>query len=219
MNQQTNGTPFEVKDCALTAIATGKRAQNIKELRQILDDIHPGCLYYHFWGDKLRPKFIDLEYFNDFAYWANSSLHEPKLAERLAVIDPTGYDSLEALRQDVIDILEERLDEIDVPMWTKPDEQFYFIRSQIVVFETQHFIYHPHELAQAIEDMSLSSVFYHFVDARRRTPDHLDDFRAWLRGFDGKYETLVNEISKLDVYFTPLGSLKQNLLGLFRQHV
>jgi hypothetical protein len=42
---------FAIKDCALTTIATGRRAQTLRELR----DIHPDCIYHHFWETVLRP--------------------------------------------------------------------------------------------------------------------------------------------------------------------
>lgn len=42
--------PFAVKDCALIAIGTGERAQNLRELRDRLLTTHPACIYHHFWG-------------------------------------------------------------------------------------------------------------------------------------------------------------------------
>ncbi|MBN2762670.1 MAG: hypothetical protein JXR41_06240, partial [Bacteroidales bacterium] len=63
-------------DCALIAIATGEKAQNLRELGDKLRHIHPGCIHYHFWGNLLRPQFDDPEYQNDFAVWASHSLHD-----------------------------------------------------------------------------------------------------------------------------------------------
>ena len=62
---------FAIKDCALAHIATGRRAQTLRELRDILRDVHPGCIYHHFWGTLLRPQFSDREYNNDFAAWCH----------------------------------------------------------------------------------------------------------------------------------------------------
>ena len=58
--------PFVIKDCALVQIAAGVRAQNVRELRDRLLTVHPGCIDYHFWGGLLRPSFDDPEYANDF---------------------------------------------------------------------------------------------------------------------------------------------------------
>ena len=141
------GEPFAVKDCALAAIATGRRAQNLSELRDKLETIHLGSIYYHFWGWRLRPRFEDPEYNNDFAVWVRRDLQEPVLGERLAVIDPTDYPDLESLRRELIEVIDERLDQLDYVPWAKPDKHFYFVRSQIVVFDTHQRIDRPEDLA------------------------------------------------------------------------
>ena len=40
--------PFAIKDCALVALATGRRAQNLRELRDQVMEIHAGSLFHHF---------------------------------------------------------------------------------------------------------------------------------------------------------------------------
>ena len=57
MSTNANVEPFSVKDCALVTIATGKKAQNLKEMREHLLNIHLGSVYHHFWGGLLRPRF------------------------------------------------------------------------------------------------------------------------------------------------------------------
>src|SRR5687767_14391939 len=47
MGKSSNMEPFVVKDCTLVAIATGRRAQNLRELRDQLQIVHPGSIYYH----------------------------------------------------------------------------------------------------------------------------------------------------------------------------
>ena len=39
--QTTTMAPFVIKDCALIALATGKRVQNLKELRDHLEVVSP----------------------------------------------------------------------------------------------------------------------------------------------------------------------------------
>jgi len=57
---------FAIKDCALANIATGRRAQTLREMRNILRDIHSGSVYHHFWGTLLRPQSSDREFNNDY---------------------------------------------------------------------------------------------------------------------------------------------------------
>ena len=97
---------FAIKDCALVIVATGQRAQTLREMRDILRDIHPGCIYHHFWGTLLRPQLVDREYNNDFAMWCYHNLHDSTAAERLAVIDPADFSTWK-LRQEVIEVIDE----------------------------------------------------------------------------------------------------------------
>ena len=85
VEQHAEREPFAVKDCALVAIALGNKAQNLREMLVHLRSIHPGSLYYHFWGRLLRSQFAYPEYYNDFAGWVHYSLHDDTLAERLAI--------------------------------------------------------------------------------------------------------------------------------------
>ncbi len=216
--QMLGNGQFAVQDCALAAIATGKRAQNLRELREILLTIHPDSIYYHFWGGLMRPRFDDPEYHNDFAIWARYGLHDAVLAERLGIIDPTDFPDLESLRQEIVEVIEERLDESSWAPWASPATQFYFVRSQIVVFDTHARLQQPEELVQAVPHMSVGSIFLHFVDARRRSPDRVDDFTAWLQGCFEGYEDLCVSLSKLDPFFSSLTELREQLTNVFRSH-
>lgn len=207
--------PFEIKDCALAAIATGQKAQNLKELRDCIETVVPGCIAYHFWAGKLRPRFDDPEFNNDFAAWSRHALHDKVLAERLGMIDPTSFDRREDMKQELLDIIEERLDENEHIPWTSADQQFYFITSQIVVFSARRTIVKPGELVAIVPEMTSSSIFYHFIDARRRTFGHIDDFRAWLYGFEDGYRDLCDILSNVDPFFSTLPELRQQLCDIF----
>ena len=211
--------PFAVRDCALIAIATGKRAQNLRELRELLRDIDLNCIYYHFWGGLLRPRFDNPEYHNDFAIWIAHSLHNKILAERLAVIDPVVYESLEDLRGELIDIIEESLDETEYPLWANRDDQFEFIRSQTVVFDANVSVKHPAEFTELLPRMSPGSIFFHFIDGRRRNANGIDDFRNWLLLYFGdEYHGLIELIHCIDPYFSSLIELRDQLSKIFASY-
>ena len=210
--------PFAVKDCALSAIATGRRAQNLRELREALLTVHPGCIYYHFWGCLLRPHFDDPEYNNDFASWVRHMLHDARLAERLGIIDPAEFGDIEALRQEVIDVIEEWLDETEFLSWAPRDHQFQFIHGQTVVFDTHRRFEHPRDLAAAIPTLSVGSIYYHVIDARRREPQGSDDFRAWLGLFGEQYADLIQQLADLDPYFVMLTELRDQLSRIFSDY-
>ncbi|MAS41284.1 MAG: hypothetical protein CMK33_06175 [Porticoccaceae bacterium] len=217
MNADTaDGRPevFAVRDCAMVALATGRRAQNLKELRTELQAVDTSSIYFHFWGVLLQPGFEEREYNNDFAEWVRHQLHDPVLAERLGVIDPSDYADLEQLRAELCDTVEARLDERETIAWSLPDQQFEFRRSQIVVFRTPDCIAEPADLPGALGHMSTSSLFYHFIDARRRVPDGSDDFRAWLGQWGDEHRALIDALAGVDPYFTTLVDLRQRLAAL-----
>ncbi len=206
--------PFAVRDCMLVAIATGRRAQALRDLREGLLEVPQESIYYHFWGRLLRPRFDDTEFHNDFATWARHALHDDTLSERLSVIDPADFSDLEKLRAAVVDVIEQRLDEVDV-VFSRRDQQFHFRRCQTVVFDTELRIREPHSLAEAIPALSLGSIYYHVIDARRREPVRADDFRAWLAQFGPRYEPLCARLSAVDPYFSSLAELRAEIGAIF----
>jgi hypothetical protein len=211
--------PFAIKDCALIAIATGIRAQNLREMRDRLTTIHPGSIYYHFWGGLMATRLEEPEFNNDFASWSQHSLHDHVLAERLAVIDPTDFPDIEELRQELIEVIERRLDEVEMVPWAKTDQQFYFKRSKIIIFNTNKLIADPSMLPAIMPTLSRGSIFYHFIDARRRSPEKMDDFSTWLIDFGEGYASLRSEIGAVDLYFMTLAEIRQRLAQLCKDHL
>lgn len=213
-------SPFLVKNCAISIIATGDRASSLSELRDKLLICPAECVYYHFWGSRLSPQFNHPEYHNDFASWAHRHLHDEVLAETLGIIDPTEYTSIEQLRIALIEVIDARLEEDpNIPSSRKQD-QFHFIRSQLLIFSTAASFSKPEDLIQIIS-LPLSSIFYHFIDARTRTPEKKDDFSTWLKQCGPTYLPLIEKIESIDPYFLTLGQIKteliKNITDFFKQ--
>lgn len=216
MKNHRRVSPFNLKDCALIAIATGKRAQNLRELKERLREVEANCIFYHFWGGLLRPRFDNPEYHNDFAIWVAESLHNKALAEKLAAIDPSAFDTIEDLRNEVIETLEEELDDVEYPSWAKKDSLFDFIRCRLVIFDTTLKITVPQDFVPLLPSLSLGSIFFHFIDGRRRNTKALDDFRNWIRSFGPRYEELDRRLGEICPYFAPLNKLRDQLSQAFR---
>lgn len=215
MNDHLMVSPFFIKDCALIALATGKRAQNLRELTERLREVEANSVFYHFWGGLLRPRFDNPEYHNDFAVWVAESLHNKVLAEKLAAIDPSAFENIEELRNEVIETLEEALDDAEYPLWAKRDSLFDFIRCRLVIFDTKMKVLAPEDLLPLLPNLSLGSIFFHFIDGRRRNRNSLDDFRNWITSFGVPYEELVRRIGEICPYFTPLNKLREQLTETF----
>ncbi len=213
-----DGDLFVIKDCTLLPIATGISVQTLSGLRKELADIDADSIYYHFWGYLLSPRFVEPEFMNDFAYWAFHALHDKVLAERLSVIDPARFADMEGVRQKLLDVIDERLDELDVPPVASSENKFYFVKSQMVVFDTHRVIHKPEQLKDEINRFSNGSIFYHFVDARRRQGRGVDDFRTWLLKWGTKYRDLCTMIERIDPHFMTLPELRERLSKLFNEY-
>jgi len=203
---------FFVKNCSLAATAIGEQASSLFELREKLATIDESCIYFHFWGARMNSQFTHTQHHNDFASWAYHRLHDHILAEKLSVIDPTEFDTLEALRQELLETIERRLDDYDIVLSTKKEDRFHFIRSIIIIFESALIISQPEDLSKVIETLSPGSIFYHFIDARSRTSEKIDDFSFWLKMFGSKYDVLIENIQAIDSYFLSLRQLKDELM-------
>jgi hypothetical protein len=200
--------PFRFMDCAVTTLALGKSAQNLREFRDRISEVPPQSISHHFYEALLRPVFDDPEYRNDFAVWARRQLHDNLLAERLGAIDPMEFESLETLRQDVIDIIEDRLAEVTFVPWAAPGHEFHFQRSQMVVLDTGLRALTPADLAARVRRLSTGSIFYHFVEGRRRPPVKVDDFSVWLAGWGPEFEPTREAIAAIDYHLWSLTDLR-----------
>jgi hypothetical protein len=217
--EQSFPPAFAIKDCAVISIATGHQARTISELQDGILNIPPESLYYHFWSGLLQPRFEEREYNNDFAAWVAHHLHERRLAEQLAVLDPTAFPELEDLRAALLDTIQLGIDEEDRLPWLRAERPFDFIRSQIVIFDSGMRVETPKALACLLPTLPVQSVFYHFIDARRREPLTVDDFSYWLIDFGDAMTPLVEELAGIDYYFDGLLELRTSLSETFARYL
>jgi hypothetical protein len=52
------------------------------------------------------------------------------------------------------------------------------------------------------------------VDARRRPPQRVDDFRSWLVGFGNLHSETVRKLEAVDPYFMSLAELRAELANV-----
>lgn len=205
--------PFTVKDCTLiTRMAGIGTAMNLRELQERVSIAPIECLFHHFCETVLRPTFDDPEYHNDFAVWAARHLRDRVLAERLAILNPYKESDFEELRRQLIDIFEERLAEVPYIPWVPRGHDFQFMRAVTVVFSTGVELHSAEDFVKQLPQMSLSSIYYHFVEARRRRDDGRDDFSGWLADHNGSAQALIEALGNVDFYFFSLTELKRILI-------
>ncbi len=211
--------PFVIMDCTLLTRMSGlPPALNLRELRDRITVCGEDILYHHFCETTLRPTFDDPEYRNDLAVWAKQSLGDRVLAERLGIIDPYEFDSMNELRRLLLDLIEDRLNELSpwVPM-VRQGGEFYFMEATSIVFDTLERVTNPRKLADAVKHMTNGSIYYHMLEAMRRPPLQADDFTAWLSGIGDAGKPYVPAIAAIDPYFKTLGDLRTELVKVLRK--
>jgi hypothetical protein len=203
---------FKIKDCALVVMTDEVRpAINLRELYDRLGVCSHDVLYHHFCETHLRPTFDDPDYPNDFAAWSHRALNDKVLAERLSMINPYAYKKLDDLRSSILETIDERLSESTSLPRAVPGMEFYFLRALTVVFETGKEIEAPKDLPQALCQMSTSSIYHHFLEARRRTENSIDDFTLWLDEWNQFGQNLKSALNRIDYYLLTLPELKKEL--------
>ncbi|UCE25766.1 MAG: hypothetical protein JSU74_06915 [Candidatus Zixiibacteriota bacterium] len=205
--------PFAVKDCALiTRMGGVDTAVNLRELRERIRVCPEACLFHHFMETLVRPSFDDPEFRNDFAVWSARYLRDRVLAERLGILNPYKFDNLQQLRETVVETIDDRLAELPyVPSVPKGDD-FIFMQAATVVFDVGILLESPYQLSETIPQMSYSSIYYHFIEARRRTEERVDDFTAWCKGVEEGCEELVEAFKGIEFYYMTLPELKTTLI-------
>ena len=199
---------------------TGKKATNLRELLQHLQEMSEPVLEYHFWQSRLTITQTAVEYPNDFALWAAKALNDPNLAERLSSVDPLDYEDLTQIREALVELLEEYLWDFPYNPQVRPGYELYFCEASVVVVSSDIAAQTLREFCAGLQTVGLDSIYYHFVEARRRLANLKgvkDDFSHWIES-NFELPDLVSAIREIDVYFYTLPEVRDTLLSLVKDH-
>lgn len=212
-----NIKPFKFIESAVLPLATGIRAQTLRELQTGLSQVDDSSIYFHFWGRMIRPHISESEFNNDFASWVNSSLRDFKLAEGLSAINPVKFQNFDDIRNVILNILDKRLENDDFLSWKKSDRDFHFIGCRKLMFDTGREIASLEEFPDSVRNASRESFFYHFIDGRRRSPECKDDFSIWLEQFNDATDSLRKKLKNVDSYLFSLTELQHQVFRIIEE--
>ena len=124
--------PFRFIGCIELRQSLDQRATDERELLDRLEDVPAGSIFYHTHGYFLRHRPITTAYGNDFASWVAGQVRDQVLAERLAVINPFEFATLEDLREELMSSVHDHLIRLSTVPRVEFGEAFYFQQSHIV---------------------------------------------------------------------------------------
>ena len=212
--------PFRFYTSLILPEATGLRAATLTELGKLLHQVPESCIYYHTHHFLLQHHYLIPEPTNDFAYWVSEIVGEPRLGESLASIDTMAYGNLEDLRHAITDTVDTYLHERPSARlrFVGAGEEFFFVKSVHLIMPTSQTASTLLEFAQALERVSLPSLYFHMFVARLRIGYPTNDFSIWLADHLDLKE-LAARVSQLDPYAHTLEMLRATLLEMIREHL
>jgi hypothetical protein len=207
--------PFEFKQYTSILKSTGRRAKNLRELREGIASVSKEAIFHHTYQYFLKAHI--LEYTNDFAQWAGDSIEERALSERLSNIDPYAFKDIDDLRKELLDVIDDYIENFPEPRDTAPGDEFYFNEAIILIFPTGVRAKNLAEFLIAIKYIEPSSIYYHFYDARTRLGG-INDFSKWFETELGKKE-LSEKIRLIDPFMHSIEKIREHISELLESEV
>ncbi len=207
--------PFRFYTESNLVLCTNWEADSLRTLMSCLRRASGASIFYHFFHALRRRHFTTFEYRNDFARWVMLNFQEPRLAEKLAVIDPLEFGSVRDTREQLLRYLEEAVGGSENSVRVREGEEFRFMTLKSFVYPTGLEAQNLCELARAVERSSLSSLFFHFIEARLRMGRPCNDYSLWLEENCGEKE-LGEEINRLSPYSSSLPELRTRVVELIQ---
>src|SRR2546422_5020535 len=106
---RTAAHPFLFVGCVELRQTLDMHALDERELMHRVAEVPADSVFFHTFGYFLRHRPFTTAYGNDFARWAALEIGDRALAERLAVVDPFAFPTVEALREHLVTILQDHL--------------------------------------------------------------------------------------------------------------
>jgi len=205
--------PFAFVACLELREFVGVRAENERQLADLLEEVPLDSVYYHTHSFFLRHKFAAGAYPNDFATWAAIQVRDRTLGERLAMVDPGLFPNLQALREELVAVIDDHLRDLQAVPGSILGEPFEFIQSQLVEVPTGHRATTLQEFRDVLLEVELTAIYYHLMEARMRLGRGQNDFAAWVEQGLG-LPSLAAKIRAVDPYAGSLEQTRSRLVQL-----
>ena len=209
----TATAPFVFTGCVEVRQALQRTAADERELMDRLEEVPTGSIFYHTHGYFLRHRPITTAYGNDFAAWVAVQVRDQALSERLAVVNPFEFSSLEALREELITVVYDHLRQLGSVPRVESGEPFHFQQSYIVEVDLGPPATTLAEFRDGLANVDASAIYFHMVEARTRLGRRAGDFAEWLRTSLGLPD-IAERIERVDTYMTSLERGRARVLAI-----
>lgn len=205
--------PFEFVTVAHLTRIGNQVARSLPELGTGIEQCSDASIFHHTFQTLGRHHFLTEGFSNDFAQWVLASTNREELAERLASLDIRDYLSLPELRRDLHRLVAEYCGEHPQVCRQEALEPFYFCESVEETLPLGVPAYSLEDFRDALEHISHSSFYFHFISSRLRLQLRTNDFSLWLAESLG-LEPLAYSVNRIDIYTNTIDSARRKLLRL-----
>lgn len=188
-----------------------EKAANLQELLEAIRTCSEASIFQHTFQTLEEHHFILEGFSNDFSHWAFAACNEVELAERLAAIDVREFTAISALRERLVHIIESYLQKNPRAATRMAMEPFYLMAADLVVLPTPYVARNLEEFADCLRQVSVHSIYYHFIDARLRLKLNSNDFSVWLDQELG-LAAAARRLNQIDIYTSTLDDVRQSIL-------
>lgn len=207
---------FQFSSSASLEMLTGQKAYNLEELLHLLRTCRSSSVFYHTFSAFLKLKEAEVPYNSDFAIWAATSLNEKALAEKLMAVDFSEYSTTEDLRSRLIEIIDTYRSERPSAFEKTAEDPFYLYDITRVVYLTDKFAYSLDSFRENLEQISIYSLYLHFIESRLQKLED-NDFSRWIE--EGlRMPDLADRIRRIDLNMYTIEGLRSRILELIDGH-
>lgn len=211
------GSVFQFLSSASLEKLTGRKADNLEDLLNLIKTCPDSSIFYHTFSAFRKMREVKVPYNSDFAIWVSVELNEKDLAEKLMAIDLSEYDTVKSLKERLIEIIESHRVQKPAAFEKRADEPFYLYDVIRIVYVTDKFAYDLKSFRELLENISIDSLYFHFIESRLNTHLLTDDFSTWIEKSLNMPE-LANMIRKIDINVYTLEELNSRIVELIDQH-
>src|SRR6476660_583107 len=203
--------PFLFMACAELRQTLGEEADDEKRLVELLETVPLDSIYFHTHSYFLRHSYVERMYPNEFSQWVAMDVRDHVLVERLSVIDPFEFKELDALRGELISVIDDHLSKTPIVPRVIFGEPFYFNKSLILQVPTRMEVRTLQEFRNALSEVEVSAIYFHVFEARHRLRHEDSDFSAWIQHGLGMPE-LADKLRTINPYLGSLERVRSALL-------
>lgn len=209
---------FQFSSSASLEKLTGQNALSLEELLEMIRTCSDSSIFYHTFSALLRMREVQMPYNSDFAIWAARSLNEKALAEKLMAVDLSEHNTIRSLRQRLIHLIEDYRNEKPQAFQKPADEPFYLYDIARIVYLTDKFAYDLRSFRDHLENISIYSLYFHFIESRLQSGLEKNDFSVWLEEGLGLRD-LACRIMEIDIHVYTLEGLRRKILQLIEEEI